>query len=227
MRRAANASSVKRWIGLTTASGRALLRSEVGRFKPRVKEWLASQSTREHGTGRPDEGDRLTPHQRQLLEVLALIVIPKDESGPGASDANVVATIEEQLTHAPSRRALYLRGLEGFDAAAKKRHGVSFQALTAPQQAELFQDAAQPKVTGLARLGGKASEKMTRLYRLVRRPQAQLVPVLIRDVQEAFYAHPVSWEWLQYDGAPMPLGYPDVSQHRSLSLANRTPDAGS
>jgi Gluconate 2-dehydrogenase subunit 3 len=227
LRRAANASSIRRWFVLTAASGGALLRSEVRRIESRVEERLATRSTREHGTGRLDEGDRpLTPHQRQLLEVLALIVIPKDESGPGANEANVVVTIEERLTHEPSRRAVYLRGLEGFDAEAKKRHGVSFEALTAPQQVELFQDAAQPKVTGIARLGGKAGRKMTRLYRVVRHPHAHLVPVLIQDVLEAFYTHPVSWEWLQYDGPPMPLGYPDVTQDRSLSLADGAADAG-
>ena len=209
-------AAIRRWIALTTASGGALLRSEVGQFQSRVKEWLATRSTREHGTGRVDEGDLpLTSHQRQLLEVLALIVIPKDESGPGADEANVVATIEERLIHTPSRRAVYLRGLEGFDAAAKKRHGVSFLALTAPQQGELFRDAAEPKLRGIARLGGRAAWKMTRLSRVVRHPQAQLVPMLIQDVLEAFYTHPVSWEWLQYDGPPMPLGYPDVIQHRS------------
>jgi hypothetical protein len=204
------------------------LRSEVRRVESQINEWQATRSTREHGTGRLDEGDRpLTSHQRQLLEVLALIVIPNDESGPGANEANVVATVEERLTHMPSRRALYLRGLEGFDATAQKRHGVSFHALTAPQQVELFEDAAQPTLTGIARLGGKAGWRMARLYRGVRHPQTLLVPVLIQDVVEAFYTHPVSWEWLQYDGPPMPLGYPDVTQNRSLSLADGTADAGS
>jgi hypothetical protein len=156
----------------------------------------------------------MTSQQRQMLEALALIVIPKDESGPGANDANVVATIEERLNHDPSRRAVYLRGLEGFEVAAKRRHGVSFIALTTPQQAELFQDAAEPKVTGIARLAGKAGYKMVGLYRAVCYPQAELFAVLVQDVFEAFYTHPVSWEWLQYDGPPMPLGYPDVTRDR-------------
>jgi hypothetical protein len=227
LKRAANASPLRRWVELTAASGGALLGSEVRRVESRVKERLATRSAREHGPGRPDDSGRLlTPRQRQLLEQLALIVIPKDESGPGASDANVVATIEARLTYAPSRRALYLRGLDGFDAAAKKRHGVSFEALTAQQQAELFEDAVHPRITGIARFGGSVGWKMFRLYHAVRHPHAQLVPVLIQDVFEAFYTHPVSWEWLQYDGPPMPLGYPDVTRHRSVSRADGTADPG-
>ena len=211
---------LRRWVALTAASGGALLWSESLRLGLRVKEWLAMRSAGERGT---DEGDRpLTSDQRQLLEVLALIVIPKDESGPGADEANVVATIEERLAQMPARRVEYLRGLKGFDDAAKKLHGVGFLALTAAQQGELFQDAAEGKFTGIARLAGQAGWKMTRLYQLVRHPQTHLVPVLIQDVFEAFYSHPVSWEWLRYDGPPMPLGYPDVTQHR-----DGTADAGS
>lgn len=217
LRRAANGSSIRRWIALTAASGGALLRSELRPFEARVKEWLATRAAGEHRTGGVDEGDRpLTAHHRQLLEVLAQIVMPKDESGPGANEANVAATIEERLTRMPSRRVVYLRGLNGFDDVAKKLHGVTFEALTAAQQVELFRDAAEPKVTGIVRVAGGVGWKMARLYQAVLHPQMQLVPVLIQDVLAAFYAHPVSWEWLRYDGPPMPRGYPDVIQYRSL-----------
>jgi hypothetical protein len=40
---------------------------------------------------------------------------------------------------------------------------------------------------------------------------AQFFSRLVGDVKQAFYTSRVGWEWLGYDGPPMPQGYPDLA----------------
>ncbi len=159
----------------------------------------------------------LTEDERALLAALSTLIVPSDEMGPGASEAKVVETLDRRIASSPSRQGLYARGLAGFDRLSRKRHGLRFAELTAPQQTDLLReidrlsDAKTDSISVVERRAGR----LLRLYRIVRHPAVQLFPVLVKDVVQAFYTSPVSWEWLGYDGPPMPLGYLDVVQPRA------------
>ena len=151
-----------------------------------------------------------------VVTALASLIIPSDETGPGAKEADVTKTLDGLLARTPSRHDLYRYGLLACDEWALRKHGRSFAALLPEEQRALlcWVDPFNLSFTRTSSLSRKLLRKAVNIYRKWRCPLVALFPELCRDVMGAFYTHRVSWQWLGYDGPPMPEGYPDLSERR-------------
>lgn len=154
-----------------------------------------------------------------ILDALAEVIIPTDEAGPGARAADVVAHLDRMVATSPPLQPLYTRGLLGIDLLARRTYAVPFESLTRDQQITLLE--------GLDRLASAVSTHAP----LVRRARnlvplcgaasngslaaAELFMSLVSDVKQIFYTSNTAWQWLGYDGPPMPQGYPDLAARRS------------
>jgi gluconate 2-dehydrogenase gamma chain len=79
----------------------------------------------------------LTEEQRSILAAVTGRLIPSDELGPGALEANVPLYIERALAGDYGEHlATYAGGLAGLDRVARARHGSAFVDL-APEQQDL------------------------------------------------------------------------------------------
>lgn len=166
--------------------------------------------TKEH----PVESNRyFTLRESALVSALAAVIVPTDETGPGVSRIDIVDALGQVLETSHDRHILYRKGLIGFDEAAQHKYGQVFNKLTYEQQVHLLEliDGAIVK--------WKVGESL--LTRLRRKAQffyyqnklgcagetLRLFPILIEDVKQVFYTSQVAWDWLGYDGPPMPNGY--------------------
>jgi len=161
-----------------------------------------------------DSGRWFTPEEALVVEALASLIVPSDETGPGAKEVGVTASLDRLLAQSPSRQHAYRSGLLACDEWARRQHGRCFAELTVDQQRELLDwvDPAGSRPVKPSSLGHKVWRKATDVYRKWRCPFVELFPELARDVMGAFYTHPVTWHWLGYDGPPMPAGYPDLRE---------------
>ncbi len=154
----------------------------------------------------------LTQPEYVLLAALASILVPSDNLGPGAPEAQVVDTVDRLVATSPTRQALYGRGLLAFDELALQTYGAPFVDLTRTQQEDLVGmvdatvQAAQAAGTSLAT---RVVRKLTSTVQELQGTEAAVVlfPALVNDVMQAFYTSEVAWQWLGYDGPPMPRGY--------------------
>lgn len=154
----------------------------------------------------------LTQPEYVLLAALASILVPSDNLGPGAPEAQVVDTVDRLVATSPTRQALYGRGLLAFDELALQTYGALFVDLTRAQQEDLVGmvdatvQAAQAAGTSLAT---RVVRKLTSTVQELQGTEAAVVlfPALVNDVMQAFYTSEVAWQWLGYDGPPMPRGY--------------------
>lgn len=159
---------------------------------------------------RPRDGSSwFTPDERAVAEALAAVIVPSDDTSPGAKDAGVADALDRLLASAPSRRGLYARGLLSFDDWARRKHGQAFASLPRREQMKLLEEADRMH-RGRSR-GSRIRRAVKNLYYLWRLPAVELFPHLVEDVLQAFYTSSVGWIWLGYDGPPMPQGYPDLS----------------
>lgn len=173
---------------------------------------------------RPHQGARwLTSTESALLGAVAALIVPSDEHGPGAKEADVVGTLDRLVAGSPWRQSLYGPGLLGFDEWAVREHGQVFTELPAEQQRALLAWAEQMCSWGRQRtsLPAKVARKVVFMYQTWRCPVLELFPELVKDVVGAFYISPVAWQWLGYDGPPLPLGYPDLLDRAALRDAQR------
>lgn len=93
----------------------------------------------------------------------------------------------------PPLREAWRRGLAALDGDARRRHGVGFDALDAPEQEALLH-AAQD---GL--LSGDAWHRMDCALFFAKR--------LLPDIVMAYYAHPIAWNEIGFGGPASPRGY--------------------
>ena len=180
--------------------------------------WAGARALARRAPGSPERGEGwLREDERRLLEALSAAIVPSDESGAGAREANVVDALNRRLAASPSHQQLYARGLPSFDTLSQKKFGHVFAELSPSEQTDLLREVDRlsggesDAQSGGTRVVGKALQ----LYRSVRFPAARLFPVLVEDVMQAFYTNPVSWKWLGYDGPPMPRGYLDPTHPRA------------
>ncbi|MDQ1272402.1 MAG: hypothetical protein QG591_1032 [Planctomycetota bacterium] len=166
---------------------------------------------------RPSESNRwFTPGECALISALAALIVPTDEIGPGASDIDIVDALGRVVEKSQDRHILYRKGLYAFDEVALREYGSVFARLTSEQQLSILKslDDATSLTKGTAagsslldRVNRKA-RKIYHKYKLNGFGEAiDLFPVLVNDVVECFYTSPVAWNWLGYDGPPMPNGY--------------------
>jgi gluconate 2-dehydrogenase alpha chain len=81
----------------------------------------------------------LNAEEARLVTAIAERLFPADESGPGATEINVLTYIDRALAGAyQSDVETYRLGLAVLDGAARTRHGASFTACTPEQQDELL-----------------------------------------------------------------------------------------
>ncbi len=167
------------------------------------------------------EGHWFTPAECMLVDGLASLIVPSDEHGPGAKDADVAGAVDRLVAGSVSRQNLYARGLLAVDEWAVRNHGRVFAELPLEQQEALLEwiDRVYDGWAKMDSLAGRMARKVVMLYRKWRCPFFELFPQLVKDVVGAFYISPVAWQWLGYDGPPMPQGYPDQRDRASVMEA--------
>jgi electron transfer flavoprotein beta subunit len=150
-----------------------------------------------------------------LLTVLAPLIVPSDETSPGAQDVEIVSAIESIVAKSSNRKSAYSSGLYSIDQWARQECGTLFIDLSEEAQLRLLTlidhecQSLTPNTTLFRKLTGKY-----RVLVYARRglfDAMEFFQLLVSDVFHVFYTNEVSWIWLGYDGPPMPLGYPDLS----------------
>ncbi len=159
-----------------------------------------------------------TPEESALISALASVIVPSDETGPGAREADVGHTLERLAATSRSRREFYPRGLLAFDMWAEREYKRRFKDLSYQEQLHLLRqiDEVHQELSKELSLIGKIKRKL-KVLDLQRKglfPAVELFPDLVGDVLRAFYTSRVAWDWLGYDGPPMPRGYPDLVRER-------------
>ena len=190
----------------------------IGGSKVAVDErWRAKELARRNKERPRPGGHWFTAHEYALVGILATVMVPSDEMGPGASEAGVVKTLDRLVATSPDRQAIYASGLLSFDELAQYEYSRAFTELTAKQHEDLLKRVDQTyqmaKIWGPS-MAERVSRKATDLYYTWPSPGAwdgmggamNLFPSLLNDVLEAFYTSQVAWDWLGYDGPPFPRG---------------------
>jgi hypothetical protein len=167
-------------------------------------------------SNRPAGSCSLLPSERRLVEALADSVLPSDSSGPGAREADVAGALDRGMAASPERRALYGRGLAGIERLARRQAGRSFADLPSGERTRLLEELdRQADRRFESPLGRRIPSRLTVLYYRWRFPAVDFLQKFTDDVFEVFYTSPVSWQWLGYDGPPMPHGYLDPTRPRT------------
>jgi hypothetical protein len=203
--------AIKGLIRLALSGAEALL--DHLSWKQR-REVSRRRRERPRGSGRWLRDDEIT-----LVGTLAALIVPSDETGPGAHEAGVVQTLDRMLADSPPLQGLYERGLLVFDELAREQHGVSFVELTQDRKVQLLRDVDRlsQAVSETESMTAKIKSAVLTLRCAANGSlaAARLFPRLVGDVKQMFYTSPVGWEWLGYDGPPMPDGYPGLSPRSS------------
>ncbi len=190
---------------------RQTLLTERNRRRPTGSTQWLTQRNRRRPTG---STQWLTQPEYVLLAALASILVPSDERGPGAPEAAVVDTIDRLIATSPARQAQYAPGLLAFDEIAQQTYGAIFVDLVRAQQEDLVEavDAAAAARASAGTVADRVVRKVTSTAQALQGVEAAVVlfPVLVNDVKQAFYTSEVAWQWLDYDGPPMPKGYAGV-----------------
>jgi gluconate 2-dehydrogenase subunit 3-like protein len=180
--------------------------------------WRRRRALARRDRERPRETGRwFTPGELATVSSLSSLIVPSDENGPGATEADVPALLDRLVAASGPRQRLYARGLLACDEWARHEHGRLFAELPCDDQLALLKwiDRLRADRVRARSLTGKVATKAISLYHTWRCPLVELFPELLRDVQGAFYTSRISWEWLRYDGPPMPEGYPDLRERES------------
>ncbi len=155
-----------------------------------------------------------SPREYVIAGALAALIIPSDETGPGALEANVVDSLDRLLAERKNRHTLYKEGLNAFDELARSKYSQEFIKLTQEQQLsllELVSSTSEELVLTDFSLSNRINRKIKYYYYKYFShgfgATIDLFPKLVKDVKNAFYTSQVSWDLLGYDGPPQPWGY--------------------
>lgn len=167
--------------------------------------WRASELAR-RDRERPSEGRWFTPAEHRVVAALCDIIVPSDESGPGALEAGVLERLDRMVALSSEPRRLYALGLLAFDELANRKGGHAFADLTDKEKIDLikelervFQEMTRGGVSVVERL----SHKVTTVYRSwPEGAAANLFAALVEDTMAAFYSSLTAWRSLAYDGPP-------------------------
>lgn len=114
-----------------------------------VTETDAAQRTRTRPRPAREPLRALTPHEADLLDRIAELLVPSDEHGPGATEAMAVRYIDRALAGAlADQRAAYRVGLEALERYARQTRGAPFLQLTETRQISLLIDVESGTATG-------------------------------------------------------------------------------
>ena len=91
----------------------------------------------------------LAPHEADLLDRIAELLVPSDANGPGATEAMAVRYIDRALAGAlADQRDAYRVGLEALERYARQTRGAPFLQLTETHQISLLIDIESGTATG-------------------------------------------------------------------------------
>jgi gluconate 2-dehydrogenase subunit 3-like protein len=172
--------------------------------------WRASELAR-RDRERPSGESWFTPAEHKVVAALCDIIVPSDETGPGALEAGIVERLDRMVALSSAPRRLYARGLLAFDELANRQRGRGFADLTAKEKIVMikalernFQEIAHGGDSVVERL----SHKATALYRSwPEGAAANLFATLVEDTMAAFYSSLTAWQSLSYDGPPFSRAY--------------------
>lgn len=204
---------LKRAAVIGTAVGGTVVLGTSGKlwWDDNTRQTLLAERNRRRPTG---STQWLTQPEYVLLAALASILLPSDERGPGAPEAAVVDTVDRLIATSPARQAQYAPGLLAVDEIAQQTHGALFVDLARAQQEDLIEavDAAAAASASAGTVVDRVVRKVTSTTQALQGVEAAVVlfPLLVNDVKQAFYTSEVAWQWLGYDGPPMPKGYAGV-----------------
>jgi hypothetical protein len=172
--------------------------------------WRASELAR-RDRERLSGGRWFTPAEHRVVTALCEIIVPSDETGPGALQAGVVERLDRMVALSPEPRRLYARGLLAFDELANRKGGRAFANLTDKEKIDLIKELEQT-FQEMARGGGSIVERLTHkattLYRSwPEGAAANLFAALVEDTLAAFYSNQIAWHSLVYDGPPFSHAY--------------------
>ena len=182
---------------------------------------------------RPRDGKHwFIPSEYETANALAALIIPSDETGPGAREVEVIDRLDGLVAMSVSRQTPYVSGLVGFDELARHEGGSSFAKLTNERQLQLFElvyDTYETTHTGGSSLIEFTTRNLIEAYHTWPAPGGwrgfsaalELCPQLIDDVKQAFYTSTVGWSWLGYEGPPFPNGYLGRLGNCSANLGDR------
>lgn len=183
---------------------------------------------------RPGDGYKWFVHEEaELVRTLASLIVPSDEETPGANEMDVLGSsvlevIDALVSSSKERQAVYAEGLVVLEELAETIHKTKFLQLPVSKQNHLL-NSLDRSAQNRTRNGPivKKLKKYLTLFQAAWKgsfPAVKLFSRLRSDVMEAFYTSKVSWVWLEYDGPPMPHGYPDpaVMRPRNDASASQT-----
>lgn len=85
----------------------------------------------------------LTPAEYRVVDILAEIILPRDEKSPGAHDAGVARYIDIVLLYGDKAILnVWREGVKSIDAAALKTHGQAFGEITPEQRIDIVRAMA-------------------------------------------------------------------------------------
>jgi hypothetical protein len=164
-----------------------------------------------------------TPEEAVVAEALSKIIVPSDENSPGIDEIsvlgeNAITLLDKMVAESPGIQQFYSQGLLAFDCWAGKEYARPFVELSTAEQESLFRAAHEEY---------DRSRAQTSLFSRVRRGfdaivhagkgtfhAARFCPIIRDDCLQIFYTSRVSWTWLDYDGPPMDMGYPNLVRRR-------------
>jgi hypothetical protein len=92
----------------------------------------------------------LKPAQMEWVGKLVDLIIPRSDT-PGASDAGVPAYIDRILNRNARTKASFLEGMTQLDAAAQRKYGSGFSALSLQHQTEILTSISDGQFFKLAK----------------------------------------------------------------------------
>jgi gluconate 2-dehydrogenase gamma chain len=163
--------------------------------------------------------------QARVITAMAERMFPRDEAGPGATDARVLDYIDGRLVSAWGQgartyrqgpffppqdtghglqtpmtpRDIYQDALAALDTYCRRQFGASFDQATSSQQDDTLHALEQGKVDTLTTV-----------------PAAQFFAMFRQNVLEGLFADPlyggnanlIGWKWIGFPGDPMAYGDP-------------------
>jgi hypothetical protein len=163
----------------------------------------------------------LTEEEHQLLSALASLIVPSDERGPGAREADVAARLDHSFLSSHERQCLYRAGLPAFQVLARRLYGQALADLPRHEQLVVLntvERAHRQRNAGGAQWHHRIRRRLVGLLHAWRgwTDAVALFPILVTDVIETFYCSPTAWKWLGYPGPPFPRGwYPTLNGEAS------------
>jgi hypothetical protein len=180
---------------------------------------------------RPGRGRQwFTTEEAALVEALANLIVPSDETTPGAAEMDVlgrsaVEALDELVAGCADRQTVYTRGLLALDRLALDTHGHRFVDVSDEDQIRLLERLDQQQQAWFAPMPipARAKTKLLMLYhqRSGLSPAVELFPKLVADVLQVFYTNRVSWVWLGYDGPPMRARHVESVERYSSTTVGR------